>query len=456
MLAQTDDDNRPVRRAADLVEVFASAEKPAANFRIGAESEKFGVHAETGAPLAYDGDFSVTRLFQWLMARGWEPERESPAGPVIALRRGGQSITLEPGSQFELSGAPLRDLHAVRAEFDGHFEELAPIAKEMGLTWLGVGFQPLASQADLGWVPKQRYAIMREYLPPLGHAAHDMMRRTATVQVNLDFSSEADAMRKLVTSLKLSPLVHALSANSPFIERRVTGKKSLRGDVWLHMDPSRSGLVARVLRAREPRYSDYVEWALDSGMFLIKRGSETIANTGQPFRDYLESGYRNERATFADWKLHLNTLFPEVRLKNTLEARCADSQKLALSTAIPALWVGIFYDDTALARAEDLAREIDLDALFASRSLLVARGLDASIGATPVRALAERLLEIAADGLDRRSLLDAQGKTERVHLEPLIALTSRGRTPADELLEGLTGYGPFGVAELVKRTESLR
>ncbi len=260
------------------------------------------------------------------MERGWEPERESAAGPVIALRRGTQSITLEPGSQFELSGSPLTDLHGVRAEFDAHFEELAPIAKEMSLTWLGVGFQPLASQADLGRVPKQRYAVMREYLPPLGDAAHDMMKRTATVQVNLDYSSEADAMRKLVVGLKLSPLVHALSANAPFIERRVAGKKSVRGDVWLHMDPSRSGLVARVLRAREPRYSDYVEWALDAGMFLIKRGSETLANTGQPFRDYLESGYRSERATFGDWKLHLNTLFPEVRLKNTLEARSADSQ----------------------------------------------------------------------------------------------------------------------------------
>jgi glutamate--cysteine ligase len=191
-------------------------------------------------------------------------------------------------------------------------------------------------------------------------------------------------------------------------------------------------------------------------MFLIKRGSETLANTGQPFRDYLESGYRNERATFGDWKLHLNTLFPEVRLKNTIEARCADSQKLALSTAVPALWVGLFYDDTALARAEDLAREIDLDALFASRSALVTRGLDASIGAAPVRPLAERLLQIAADGLDRRALLDSNGKTERVHLEPLIALTSRGRTPADELLDGLTGYGPFGVGELVKRTGALR
>src|SRR5688572_12621019 len=294
MLAQTDDDNRPVRRAADLVEIFSSAEKAPAEFRIGAESEKFGVNTETGAPLSYDGAFSVTRLFQWLMERGWEPERESAAGPVIALRRGTQSITLEPGSQFELSGSPLTDLHGVRAEFDAHFEELAPIAKEMSLTWLGVGFQPLASQADLSWVPKQRYAIMREYLPALGDAAHDMMRRTATVQVNLDYSSEADAMRKLVVGLKLSPLVHALSANAPFIERRVAGKKSVRGDVWLHMDPSRSGLVARVLRAREPRCSDYVEWALDSGMFLIKRGTETLANTGQPFRDYLESGYRNE------------------------------------------------------------------------------------------------------------------------------------------------------------------
>ena len=452
MLAETSTDQRLIRSKSELTEVFEGAEKPVSAFRIGMESEKFGVHGETGKPLAYEGDFSVVRLFQWLIGRGWAPESESAGGPIIALRRDAQSITLEPGSQFELSGSALGDMHAVRAEFDAHLSELEPIARELGLVWLGVGFQPLAQLSELGWVPKQRYAVMREYLPPLGARAHDMMLRTATVQVNLDFSSEEDAMRKLVVALKLSPLVHALSANSPFVESRVASRKSVRGDVWLHMDPSRSGLIERVLAARSPRYADYVEWALDSGMFLIKRGGESLANTGQTFRDFLAHGFRGERATHADWKLHLNTLFPEARLKNTLEARSADSQRYELATAVPALWVGLMYDELALAGAEDLAREFSVQSLSSERAALVDRGLDATLAGIPARSYAERLLDLAAAGLERRQLLDASGRSERVQLEPLIALVSRGRCPADDLLSGLSPRAALPVSEMVSRT----
>jgi glutamate--cysteine ligase len=452
MLSETDDDNRLLSSKSELLEVFQAAEKPARSFRIGMEAEKFGVHVESGKPLTYAGEFAVVRVFEWLEARGWQSEREAHGGPVIALRQAQRSITLEPGSQLELSGAPLEDLHAVRQEFDAHLSELRPLERELGLVWLGVGFHPLARQAELDWVPKQRYAIMREYLPKLGPAAHDMMRRAATVQVNLDFSSETDALRKLVVCLKLSPVVHALAANAPFLERRVSGKQSLRGEVWLNMDSSRSGLIERVLRARSPSYVDYVEWALDSGMFLIKRGGDKLANTGQTFRDFLEHGFQGERARVGDWKLHLNTLFPEARLKNTLEARCSDAQSQRLSVALPALWVGLLYDETALARAEDLAREIDLDELLRARQGLVTLGLEATIGAKSLRGLAERVLELAADGLDRRKRLDASGNSERVELEPLIALVSRGTTPADVLLQGISGAGPLSVSELVRLT----
>jgi glutamate--cysteine ligase len=452
MLSETTDDQRLVRSKSELLEVFQSAEKPAAAYRIGMESEKFGVHAETGAPLSYDGEFSVVRLFQWLLDRGWRAERESIGGPIIALKRDLQSITLEPGSQFELSGSPLADLHAVHAEFRAHLSELEPVAREMGLVWLGTGFHPLARQDELGWVPKQRYAIMREYLPPLGAAAHDMMRRCATVQVNLDFSSEEDAMRKLVVALKLSPIVHALSANAPFAERRLTDMKSLRGHVWLHMDGSRSGLIEPVLRAKTPRYSDYVEWALDAGMFLLKRGGETLANTGQSFRDFLSHGFEGERATHADWKLHLNTLFPEARLKNTLEARSADAQRFEHATAVPALWVGLMYDELSLSRAEELSREFSLEALSAARPSLVTRGLDASIAGVSARSYAERVLELAADGLDRRKLFDESGHSERILLDALIALVSQGRVPADQLSQGLPLQQPLPLAELVQRT----
>ncbi|HEY8945651.1 MAG TPA: glutamate-cysteine ligase family protein, partial [Polyangiaceae bacterium] len=309
MIQDAPEDTRPIQSAEDLLSVFRAAEKPPSEFRIGAEAEKFGVRADTGQPLSYDGEFSVVRLFDALKELGWQPERETPDGPVIALRRNGASITLEPGSQFELSGAALPDVHAVHAETLAHLEELAPVAAEMNLVWLGVGFHPIARQAELGWVPKQRYRIMREYLPPRGSGAHDMMRRTATVQANFDFSSEEDALRKLRTALMLAPLVNAMTANSPFVEARRAPELSHRGHVWLHMDPSRSGTIRPLLEAARPRYEDYAEWALDAGMFLFKREQRVYTNSGQTFRDFLANGFEGERATLGDWRLHLNTLF---------------------------------------------------------------------------------------------------------------------------------------------------
>ncbi|HTQ02879.1 MAG TPA: glutamate-cysteine ligase family protein, partial [Polyangiaceae bacterium] len=343
------DAERPIRDLDELSEVFRAAEKSPARFRIGAEAEKFAVVERTGAPLDYE--HGVARVFASLEKLGWTPERETHDGPVISLRRDAASVTLEPGSQLELSGAALEDLHAVASELDAHYAELGPVSRELGLVWLSVGFHPLASQAELGWVPKKRYGVMREYLPTRGRAAHDMMRRTATVQANFDFSSEEDALRKLMVSLRLSPLVHALTANAPFSERRVSPLKSLRGEVWLHMDPSRSGLIAPLWRLERPTYRDYVEWALDAGMFLFKRGERVLKNTGQTFRAFLADGFEGERATLEDWRLHLNTLFPEARLKNTLEVRACDAQSRELTRAVPALFTGILYDERALAEA---------------------------------------------------------------------------------------------------------
>ncbi len=231
------DDQRLLRNSDDLLELFQQAEKPAAQFRIGTEAEKFAVDSQTGAPLAYEGARGVTRIFAALVTHGWQEERETPDGPVIALHRGMASITLEPGSQLELSGAAVSDIHETRRELDAHLAELSGISREMNLTWLGIGFHPLARQSDLGWVPKQRYAIMRDYLPTRGSGGHDMMRRTATVQANFDFCDEADALRKLVVCLKLAPLVNALGANSPFVEGRLSGYKSRRGLVWLNHGP---------------------------------------------------------------------------------------------------------------------------------------------------------------------------------------------------------------------------
>ncbi len=436
-----------------LAEIFRAAEKPPERWRIGAEAEKFGVDATTGAPLQYEGERGVVRVLESLASNyGWSPVREVEGGPIVSLTRDQSSVTLEPGSQLELSGAPLNDVHEVCAELRGHLAELGDISKEMGLVWLGVGFHPVARQDDLSWVPKQRYRVMREYLPTKGPRALDMMRRTATVQANYDFSSEEDAMRKLRLGLVVSPLVHAMTANSPFLEGRLAGKKSVRGEVWLGMDPQRSGLIPPLWTKRRATYRDYVEWALDAGMFLFKRNGRVFDNRGQSFRSFIEDGFEGERATYGDWTLHLNTLFPEARLKSTLEVRSCDSLPANLACALPALFAGIFYDERALAQAEELVAALELDAVEQSRPALVAKGLDAEMAGKPVRDFAVALLDIASGGLERRNRLSASGKDERIHLERLTELNQKGRVPADVLTEGLEDDESPKTSEILART----
>jgi len=416
---------------ADLARVFLDAEKPASEFRIGVEEEKFGVHEETGRPLAYDGAFGVRAVMEDLAERhGWERVREQADGPLIALRRGQQSITLEPGAQFELSGAPLLDLYQVLAERDQHQRELEPISSELGIRWLNTGFHPLAKLDELPWVPKERYPVMRAYLPTRGIAAHDMMQRTATVQANFDYASEEDAMKKLLVSLRLAPLLHALFANAPFKEGQVTGRESERGNVWLHMDPSRSGLIPDLWRGTLPSYDDYIEWALDAGMFLIWRSGVPLRNTGQTFRNFLAYGYQGHRATLSDWRLHLATLFPEARLKTTLEVRPLDALPRELSIAAIATWTGLLYDEQALDQAFDLTRAFEHAAVSAARPELVRRGLSAPFaGHEHGWALAEQVLSIARGGLERRAT--AIGiSTEAPLLEPALDLVVQRTSPA--------------------------
>jgi glutamate--cysteine ligase len=278
-----------------------------------------------------------------------------------------------------------------------------------------------------------------------------MMRRTATVQANFDYSGEEDAMQKLVVLLRLSPIIQAMTANSPFIEGRVSPNKSERGAVWLEMDPSRSGLVPPMWKSERPRYSDYVEWALDAGMFLFRRDGEFIHNTGQTFRSFLADGYDGHRATFADWALHVNTLFPEARLKRTIEARACDCLPIRLVGAVPALFTGLLYDAGSLARATELALSLDLETMAIARPGLVAGGLSGAVGAVPVRRLAEQIYELADAGLARRARLNRAGKDERVVLAPLGRLIERGQCPADLLLDGLSVEKPVAAAELIRR-----
>jgi glutamate--cysteine ligase len=420
-----------------LLAPFHDAMKPAVRHRIGTEAEKFGVDALTGAPLPYAGDRSISTVLESLVDRhGWVVERESAGGPITALRREGASVTLEPGGQLELSGAPLDNLHQVNQESNGHLAELRDISKELGIVWLGTGFHPLASRAELPWVPKRRYAVMRRYLPTRGAHGLDMMQRTATVQANFDYTDEPTAMRSLRVALRLSPLVTAIFANSPFVEGKLFGGKSFRAKVWLDVDRDRQGLIPRVLERGE-RFLDYVEWALDAPMFLIKRGDQVIENTGQTFRDFMAHGSQGYRATMNDWETHLNTLFPEVRLKRTLEVRGADSQSASLLCALPALWTGILYDGRALDAAEDLSRSFTAQELEALRPSIAERALGAAFRGAPLADLARRVVDVAMGGLERRGRRDRGGRDERQYLTKLADLVEKGSCPADLLMDGL-------------------
>ncbi len=442
----------PIRDLDQLTAFFASVERPTSDWLIGVESEKFGVDAKTGAPIAFDGDRGVVRVLAALRdAHGWRSDREHADGPVIALRRGAAAVTLEPGAQLELSGSPLPDVHSVAAEMCEHLGELREISATLDLAWLAVGFHPLARQDELPWVPKRRYAIMREYLPPLGSGALDMMRRTASVQVNFDYSSEEDAMDKLRLGLRLAPLVNAMTANSPFCEGRRAGRRSLRGDVWLRMDPTRSGLIPPLWTGERAGYRDYVEWALDAGMFLILRDGAVVANTGQTFRSFLADGFAGHRATLADWNLHLHTLFPEARLGRTVEFRSCDALPMALAASVPALFTGLLYDERAFAAARDRMAPFTHEDVQRARADLVTRGLEAQIAGTPARRLAEELLDLAWGGLARRARLDDRGQDETVHLRPLRDLVASGRTPADVITEGLRDGDPAFSAEVLAR-----
>jgi glutamate--cysteine ligase len=445
-------DLEPIRRRGDLLAPFVSACKPPEEWRIGPEMEKFGIFEDTRLPVPYSGDRSILRFLEHLASEhGWAPESEYPGGPVLALTRGGASVTLEPGGQLELSGDKAENVHQVCAELREHMRELGPLSRAMGVRWLAVGFQPFARREDFEWVPKQRYAVMRSYLPTRGGHAVDMMLRTCTVQVNLDYASEADAMRKMRVLLALSPLTTAMFANSPWKEGRAHGGLTYRGRVWLDVDPDRSGLLPGLWK-RASRFDDYVEWALDVPMFLFKRAGKVLANTGQTFRSFWKSGFEGHAAVLEDWKLHLNTLFPEIRLKKTIEVRGADVQSTDMACALPALWTGILYDSRALAEAEALVSGWTHDEVADLRTRVWREALRARFRERPLVEVAERIVSIAEGGLERRAIVDARsGKDERVHLTRLRKLVGEGKSPADALLEGIDREPDLAKA-IVERT----
>ena len=430
--AQADD--RPLT-LEDLAGYLAAGAKPKTAWRIGAEHEKFGFIKGTCERLPYDGPQGIRAMLEGLTRFGWTPVEED--GHVIALSRGGASISLEPGGQFELSGAPLDDIHLICDETGRHLEEVKTVADELGVGFLGVGFSPLWSREQTPVMPKARYDIMRAYMPTVGSLGLDMMLRTCTIQANLDYASEADMAAKFRTSLALQPIATALFANSPFTEGRPNGFLSARANVWTDTDPDRTGMLNFVF-ADGFGFETYAEYALDVPMYFVRRDGKYLNAAGQSLRDFLKGelpALPGARPTMGDWADHLTTLFPEVRLKQYLEMRGADGGPWSRICALPALWAGVLYDDAALAAAWDLCRDWAVEDHERLRRDVTRLGLKAEVGGRTVQAVARDLLAIAREGLKRRERLSGGLVDESGYLAELEEIADSGITPAERLLE---------------------
>jgi glutamate--cysteine ligase len=428
-----------VRSKDDLVAWIAAGSKPRHAWRIGTEHEKFLFHTDTLRPVPYDGPRGVRALMEGLIARfGWQPILEGEN--IIALKRPdgepGGTVSLEPGGQFELSGAPLATVHEVGAETQEHLEQVLAIAGLLNIGLLGVGFSPNWTLAETPRMPKQRYDIMTRYMPLVGRHGLDMMYRTCTIQVNLDFGDEADMVRKFRVSLALQPVATAIFACSPFTEGRPNGFRSMRSEVWRDTDRARTGMLPFVF---EPgmSFERYVDYALDVPMYFVYRDGRYVDTAGASFRDFLAGRLAQlpgEHPTLDDWSDHLTTLFPEVRMKRFLEMRGADGGRWRRICAVPALWTGLLYDQTSLDAAWDLVKDWSAQERQALRDSVPKTALRTRMRNRTVLEIAREALAIARAGLERRARTSASGEDETIFLEPVEAILRDGTTPADEIL----------------------
>ncbi len=423
-----------IQSFSELVGYFESGCKPRERWRIGAEHEKFAFRLDDHRRPQYAGPDGIQAMLKGMMRFGWQPVEEK--GHLIALLRNGASVTLEPGGQFELSGAPLATIHDICEETGRHLEEVKTVASELGLGFMGLGFDPSWSRAEVPVMPKGRYNIMRSYMPKVGNLGLDMMLRTCTVQANLDYASEADMVQKFRVSLALQPLATALFANSPFTEGKPNGFLSARANVWTDTDPDRTGLIDFVFDDNFG-FETYAKYALDVPMYFVHRGDDYIDASGQDFKAFLKGelpAYSGHLPTMDDWADHLTTLFPEVRLKKYLEMRGADAGPWSRLCALPALWGGLLYDQTALDAAWDLVKDWTADDRRAMRGMAAKTGLKGDLAGRPVRDWTLDMLNIARDGLKRRENLSGGLVDEAGYLDELFNIADSGLTPADRLL----------------------
>lgn len=453
-MARDTTDLQPVEGRDQMVAWLEQGCKPPEQWRIGTEHEKFGFYTADNSPVPYAGEGGIRALLEGMREKlGWEAITDR--GNIIGLAEanGNGAISLEPGGQFELSGAPLKTLHETCAESNAHLASVKHVAGELGIGFLGVGASPLWSLEETPRMPKSRYDIMMAYMPKVGTQGLDMMLRTATIQTNLDFSSEADMRRKLQVSLKLQPVASALFARSPFTEGKPNGLLSWRCDIWRDVDNQRGG-YHRFMLDSGFSFEAYVDWALDIPMYFVIRDGKYHDCTHVTFRQFMDGALKDEVTdgwpNMGDWSNHLTTLFPDVRLKRFLEMRGADGGPWRDICALSALWVGLLYDESALAAADELTASWDADMVGQLRDTVPSKALKAEINGTQLHELAREVLSICANGLKARAIQNSEGQDERVYLEPLMETVASGLTPAERLLQKFHGSWNGDISKLFK------
>jgi glutamate--cysteine ligase len=419
----------PIESFSQLAEFMESGCKTKDLWRIGTEHEKFGWLTETRRPLPYDGARSISALFAGLEARfGWTPVREGDN--VIGLMRGGANISLEPGGQFELSGAAFDSVTETEAELRNHLDEVRTLAEPLGIRFMGIGAAPEWRHEDMPVMPKGRYRLMTDYMGRVGTHGTQMMYRTSTVQVNLDYASEADMVKKMRVALALQPVATALFASSPFFEGRENGHKSWRSRIWRGLDDSRTGMLPFAFEDGFG-FQRYVDWVLDVPMYFVYRDGKYINALGQSFRDFLKGelpALPGEKPTLSDWADHMTTVFPEARVKRYIEMRGADCGDFAHIVALPAFWVGLMYDQTALDAAWDLVKGLDAETREGLRVAASVAGLAGEAGGVRIADLARAAVALSHAGLAGR------GRGEERYLGPLVGAVETGETQADRWL----------------------
>ncbi|MEE9313437.1 MAG: glutamate--cysteine ligase [Rhizobiaceae bacterium] len=428
-------DETPIENRDQLVSAFSDGCKPKDKWLIGTEHEKFGFYKECFSPVPYEGGRGIKALLEGMQKRtGWDPIVD--AGNIIGLvaSDGMGAISLEPGGQFELSGAPLKTIHDTCRESNKHLRQVQAVADDMGMEFLGLGGSPKWTYEETPKMPKSRYDIMRAYMPKVGSHGLDMMHRTCTIQVNLDFSSEQDMRTKMQVSTKLQAVVSAMFANSPFTNGKPNGLLSWRSEIWRDTDNQRAGLHEFML-SDSFGFESYTDWALSCPMYFILRAGEYIDCTHITFQEFLDGKLKGHVANEGDWTNHIGTLFPDVRLKKILEMRGADGGPWRRICALPALWVGLLYDEGALADAKTLADELSFEDVRTMRDAVPREALNAPAGKRKVLDLAREMVSISHKGLTARGAKNDTGIDENHFLAPLDEVVTLGETQAERLLK---------------------